>query len=187
MSNKFNENSRVKFPALVHLCRLGYHYKSLKGLHFDANTNIVTDILKQKLIEFNPLKTELELDQFIDRILTVLDNDDLGREFYGLLTSVSGFKMIDFETPDNNDFACVTEFTCKNGDDEFRPDITLLINGLPLAFIEVKKPNNKDGILAERDRINSRFKNRRFRRFLNLSQIMVFSNRSEERRVGKEC
>lgn len=179
MSSNFNENSRVKFPALAHLCSLGYRYITLKGLQFDPNTNIVTEILKQKIAEFNPLKTELQIDQFIDRLANVLDNDDLGREFYTMMTSLSEFKMIDFETPANNDFACVTEFTCKNGDDEFRPDITLLINGMPLAFIEVKKPNNKEGILAERERINKRFKNRRFRRFLNLSQLMVFSNNQE--------
>jgi type I site-specific restriction-modification system R (restriction) subunit len=40
---------------------------------------------------------------------------------------------------ENNSFHVVTELTCKNGEDEFRPDITLLINGMPLAFIEVKK------------------------------------------------
>jgi type I site-specific restriction-modification system R (restriction) subunit len=59
-------------------------------------------------------------------------------------------------------FNVVTELTYKNGDDEFRPDITLLINGMPLAFIEVKKPNNQEGVLAERDRINVRFKNKKF-------------------------
>lgn len=175
----FNENSRVKFPALEHLCRLGYRYISLKHLAFDPETNILTDILREKMLQFNPTKTELEINQFIARIPQVLDNNDLGREFYGMLTSVSEFKLIDFENIENNDFACVTEFACKNGDDEFRPDITLLINGMPLAFIEVKKPNNKEGILAERDRINKRFKNRRFRRFLNLSQLMVFSNNQE--------
>ena len=62
-----------------------------------------------------------------------------------------------------NTFNVVTELTCKNGEEEFRPDITLLINGMPLAFIEVKKPNNLDGVLAERDRINKRFNNRKFR------------------------
>lgn len=175
----FNEDSRVKYPSLVHLCRLGYRYISLKHLAFDPETNILTDILREKMLQFNPSKTELEINQFIARIPQVLDNDDLGREFYGMLTSVSEFKLIDFENIENNDFACVTEFACKNGDDEFRPDITLLINGMPLAFIEVKKPNNKEGILAERDRINKRFKNRRFRRFLNLSQLMVFSNNQE--------
>jgi len=66
-----------------------------------------------------------------------------------------------------------------NGDDEFRPDITLLVNGLPLVFIEVKKPNNRDGILAERTRIRTRCRNPKFRRFLNLTQLMVFSNNME--------
>lgn len=48
-----------------------------------------------------------------------------------------------------------------------------------MAFIEVKKPNNRDGILAERNRINTRFKNRKFRRFANITQILVFSNNQE--------
>ncbi|MFI3297558.1 MAG: type I restriction endonuclease [bacterium] len=179
MRNTFNEDSRVKLPALIHLCRLGYRYVSIKSLDFDVDTNISRPILKEKLSEFNPSVTPLKLDLFIDKLNSILDNDDLGREFYSLLTATSGIKLVDFDNPYNNDFACVTEFTCKNGDDEFRPDITLLINGLPLSFIEVKKPNNKEGILAERDRINKRFKNRRFRRFLNLCQLMIFSNNQE--------
>jgi type I restriction enzyme, R subunit len=66
--------------------------------------------------------------------------------------------------------------TCKNGDEEFRPDITVLINGMPLVFIEVKKPNNKEGVIAERNRINARFQNKKFRRFSNITQLMIFSN-----------
>jgi type I restriction enzyme R subunit len=50
---------------------------------------------------------------------------------------------------------------------------------MPLAFIEVKKPNNREGILAERSRINIRFKNRKFRRYINISQILLFSNNME--------
>jgi type I restriction enzyme R subunit len=88
-------------------------------------------------------------------------------------------KLIDFENFENNSFHVVTELTCKNGEDEFRPDITLLINGMPLAFIEVKKPNNRDGILAERNRINVRFQNKKFRKFINITQLLVFSNNME--------
>ena len=179
MGQKFNEDSRVKLPALIHLCKLGYQYTSLKDLDFDGDTNIIKSTLKDKLKQFNTSKSDLEIELFIAKLSNILDNDDLGREFYSLLVATSGMKIIDFENPYNNDFACTTEFTCKNGDDEFRPDITLLINGLPLAFIEVKKPNNKEGVLAERDRINKRFKNRRFRKFLNLCQLMIFSNNQE--------
>lgn len=108
-----------------------------------------------------------------------LDNDDLGQAFYESLVGTSGTKLIDFKNFDNNSFHVVTELTYKNGDDEFRPDITLLINGMPLAFIEVKKPNNQEGVLAERDRINTRFKNSKFHKFINISQILVFTNNME--------
>ena len=177
----FNENSRVKIPALIHLCRLGYQYVSEKDLKqvCDTDTNINTHILKIKLAQFNPSLKSIEIDQFFDKLKIILDNDDLGREFYSIVSANAGIKLIDFEHIEKNDFACTTEFTCKNGEDEFRPDITLYVNGLPLAFIEVKKPNNKEGILAERDRINVRFKNRKFRRFLNLSQVLLFSNNME--------
>ena len=60
-----------------------------------------------------------------------------------------------------NVYHCTAEFTCKNGQDEFRPDITLFINGLPLVFIEVKKPNNHGGMVAESRRMNKqRFPNK---------------------------
>ena len=48
-----------------------------------------------------------------------------------------------------------------------------------MAFIEVKKPNNHEGMLAERERINTRFRNKAFRPFLNITQLMIFSNNQE--------
>lgn len=109
----------------------------------------------------------------------MLDHEDLGRAFFERLSDRSNTRLIDFENFNNNSFHVVTELTCQNGDEEFRPDITLLINGMPLVFIEVKKPNNREGILAERDRINKRFQNPKFRRFANITQFMIFSNNME--------
>lgn len=63
-----------------------------------------------------------------------LDYDDLGREFYKSLTATSGLKLFDFNNLQNNSFNVTTELTCKNGDEEFRPDVTVLINGMPLIF-----------------------------------------------------
>src|SRR5574344_138811 len=183
MSKNFNEDSRVKLPALMHLHSLGYRYISSKELvansSYDIDTNVITDLFSSKIAELNPGIASQEIKLLIEKIKIALDNNDLGREFYQILTAVSGVKLIDFDNPSNNDFACTTEYTCKNGEDEFRPDITLLVNGMPLAFIEVKKPNNRKGSLDERDRINTRFQNRKFRRFLNISQVLVFSNNME--------
>nr|WP_315167771.1 type I restriction endonuclease [uncultured Flavobacterium sp.] len=175
----FNEDSRVKIPAILHLIRLGYSYISRNEQNRIEETNIFPAIFRESIIRINPKMQENEIDRLLDEITLQLDYDDLGRDFYKSLTATSGIKLIDFADFSNNSFHVTTELTCKNGDEEFRPDITVLINGIPLVFIEVKKPNNKDGILAERKRINDRFKNRKFKRFANITQLMIFSNNME--------
>ncbi len=178
---KFNEDSRVKIPSILHLIRLGYNYISLKDptIQWDESTNIFTDIFKTSLARINDGISNFDIDKRYDEVSLSLENEDLGKAFYEMLTSRSGIKLIDFENFNNNTFNVVTELTYKKDDDEFRPDITLLINGMPLVFIEVKKPNNKDGILAEHDRIQKRFQNKNFRHFVNITQLMVFSNNME--------
>ena len=175
----FNEDSRVKIPAILHLIRLGYTYIPRNEQHRIEETNIFPELFKESIRRINPNIQDNELNRLLDEITLQLDYDDLGRDFYKSLTATSGIKLIDFADFSNNSFHVTTELTCKNGDEEFRPDITVLINGIPLVFIEVKKPNNKDGILAERKRINDRFKNRKFKRFANITQLMIFSNNME--------
>lgn len=178
-TNKFNEDSRVKIPAILHLMRLGYQYLSLKGQSWDLDTNIFPDLFKTAIGKINPGVKETEVGRLFEDVKLLLDNEDLGRAFFERLSERSNTKLIDFENFSNNTFHVVTELTCQNGDEEFRPDITLLINGMPLVFIEVKKPNNREGILAERDRINKRFQNPKFKRFANITQFMIFSNNME--------
>lgn len=174
-----NEDSRVKIPTILHLMKLGYSYLSLRGLKWDESTNIVTDIFYENILRLNSDLNEGDVKRFYDEVSLCLENEDLGKAFYEKLTDKSGIRLIDFEDFNNNAFHVVTEFTCKKDDEEFRPDITLLINGMPLAFIEVKKPNNLDGIQAEHKRIHTRFQNKKFRKFVNITQLMVFSNNME--------
>jgi type I restriction enzyme, R subunit len=175
----FNEDSRVKIPAILHLTRLGYSYLSLKGDSWDESNNIFPDLFRESIQRINPTALPDDIDPLLQDISLLLENEDLGKAFYERLTNQSGIKLIDLENFDRNSFHVVTELPYRNGDEEFRPDITILINGMPLVFIEVKKPNNRDGILAERSRINSRFRNPKFRRFVNLTQFMLFSNNME--------
>ncbi|MCR4769421.1 MAG: DEAD/DEAH box helicase family protein [Bacteroidaceae bacterium] len=179
MSN-FNENTRVQVPAALHLCKLGYTYlDDIKVL--DTTTNIIVDVFLESVKRLNPTISGTEVSILFSKINNVTNNDDLGREFYNMLSSNSGVKLIDFDNPDNNVWHVTTELPCENKetDDNFRPDITCFVNGLPLAFIEVKKPNNHEGILAERERINKRMGKNCFRRFFNLTQLMIFSNNQE--------
>lgn len=175
----FNENTRVKIPAILHLCRLGYSYLSLKTAQWDESSNIFTDIFKENILRLNPELDGQDAQRVLEEVSLCLENEDLGRAFYEKLISRTGTKLIDFDNFSNNSLKVVTELPCKKDDEEFRPDITLLINGMPLVFIEVKKPNNQDGILAEHKRIQTRFSNKKFRKFVNITQLMVFSNNME--------
>lgn len=182
--NLFNEATRVQMPAMVHLTRLGYSYfgkitESMANKVYDPDTNILIDVFKEQFSRLNS-KHSAEADQVLKSIRQELDNDDIGRSFYNRLSSVSPIRLIDFENPKNNAYHFTAEFTCKRDQDEFRPDITLFINGLPLVFVEVKKPNNHGGMVAESKRMNNqRFPNKKFRRFLNITQLMIFSNNME--------
>lgn len=189
MSEKFNEATRVQMPAMVHLTRLGYKYfgkisEEKAGTVYDPDTNILIDIFVEQFKKLNPDR-EGEALQVLQQIRQELDNDDLGRSFYNRLKSVSPVRLIDFDNPENNEFHFIAEFTCKRDQDEFRPDITLFVNGLPLVFIEVKKPNNHGGMVAESERMTKlRFPNKKFRRFINITQLMIFSNNKEYDAMG---
>jgi type I restriction enzyme R subunit len=161
---------------------LGYSYISLKkyeGLPFDEDTNILPLVFRDSLCKINDtiICTKQAL-AVIEELKVQLGNEDLGRQFYNtLIKGYNGLKLIDFNDSDNNTYNIVTELPYANG--EFRPDITILINGLPLAFVEVKKPNNKDGVQAEFERMYRRSAVSSFKRFMNITQIAVFSNNSE--------
>lgn len=180
----FDEATRVQMPAMVHLTRLGYTYfgkvtEDMAGDVYDPDTNIFIEVFKSQFEKLNPEHAG-RADEVLRSIRQELDNDDLGRSFYNRLVSSSPVRLVDFDNPANNTFHFTAEFTCKNGQDEFRPDITLFVNGLPLSFVEVKKPNNRGGMVAESTRMNrGRFPNRKFRRFINITQLMIFSNNME--------
>lgn len=186
---QFSEATRVQMPAMVHLTRIGYTYfgklsEDKNGTVYDGDTNILLQVFERQFKNLNP-GHEGEFLQILKDIRKELNDDDLGRGFYNRLKAVSPVKLIDFDNIGNNTFHFTAEFTCKNGQDEFRPDITLFVNGLPLCFVEVKKPNNHGGMLAESARMNKeRFPNKKFRRFINITQLMIFSNNMEYDALG---
>lgn len=181
---KFNEATRVQIPAMIHLTRLGYEYfgkisEEDAGTIYDPQTNILIQIFENQYNKLNK-GAKITAQQMLQNIRNDLKNDDIGKVFYKKLLTLSPIKLIDFENIENNVFHFTAEFTYRNGNDAFRPDITLFINGLPLVFIELKKTNNRGGIRAEITRMNEeRFPNKKFRSFINITQLMIFSNNME--------
>lgn len=179
------EDSRVKIPALVHFTRLGYRYMSIKdkvrGVDYDPDTNIFYAEFLDSVNRINDTRLSMDdVKKIIGELKIKLDNEDIGMAFFTLLKKgYEDIKLIDFSKDDKNSYIVVTELPYENGDDNFRPDITILINGMPLSFVEVKRQNNREGILVERERMARRFSNPIYKRYVNITQFTVFSNNNE--------
>ncbi len=119
--------------------------------------------LRDALALLNPnLPTDALGDAF--RKLTHLDGPTLearNRAFHRLLVdgvtveyrtdngTVRGAqaRVIDFDTPVNNDWLAVNQFTVVENKHERRPDVVLFVNGLPLGVIELKNPADEDATI----------------------------------------
>ena len=180
---EFSELTRVQIPAALHLMRLGYTYLPHNGKELkerDPETNILVSIFREQFLKFNNYATDVDVERELSNIKLELDQNDLGRAFYKRIIGETSATYIDWEHPEANTFHIALEVTCQNGQDEFRPDIVIFINGLPLSYIEVKQPNairdGKTGIQSEQDRTRYRFENRKFRRFNNITQLIALSD-----------
>ena len=182
----FNEDMRVKIPATIQFLRLGYDYQSLREADIDFNTKIFINRFKPALERINGREFSFdEIKEILFEINSVIKNNDLGKEFYNwMINPLERVKLLDAQNWQNNDFAVVDElpFSVIEGTEQgsFRPDINILINGIPLGFLEVKKPNNEGGIQREFERmINKRLVNPDYKKFFNMIQFVSFSNNME--------
>ncbi len=56
-------------------------------------------------------------------------------------------RVVDFETPANNDWLAVNQFSVTENRNTRRPDVVLFVNGLPLGVIELKNPADEDATI----------------------------------------
>ncbi|MCC7406350.1 MAG: type I restriction endonuclease subunit R [Bdellovibrionales bacterium] len=78
----------------------------------------------------------------IHRLIT----DGVDVEYYakdGTLAS-GKVKIIDFETPSNNEWLAISQFVVINGQNNRRPDVVVFVNGLPIVVVELKAPGSEN-------------------------------------------
>lgn len=188
----FNEDTRVKIPATIQFMRIGYEYQSLKDIDLHTATRIAMNRFAPAIRRINGKNySDAEILALVEEIHSVIRNNDMGQAFYNWLVDPQDrIKLIDFDNVENNDFAVVDELIFgKDGaeserEGSFRPDINVLINGIPLSFLEVKRPNNEGGIQVEFERmLNKRLEKPEFKKFFNMLQVVCFSNNMEYENV----
>ncbi|MEG4582982.1 type I restriction endonuclease subunit R [Microcoleus sp. MON1_C5] len=159
--SKFTTEDQIEAYNLELLDVLGYGYKHGKILEPEGAAPerqsfgdvLLKDRLTQALARINPHippDDRHEAQRTVQNIASpdLINNNET---FHGYLTEgitveytkngeTKGEKLwlIDWETPENNEFLAVNQFTVIEDNHDRRPDIILFINGLPLVVIELK-------------------------------------------------
>ncbi|MBU3925244.1 HsdR family type I site-specific deoxyribonuclease, partial [Patescibacteria group bacterium] len=157
---KMFESDIEKFVIEL-LEKQGFEYVSPEGLAGEREklTEVVLiGRLRRAVEELNPDLSEAVREQAIKAALdlhkpSVIDNNE---DFHRMLAEgvsveimEGGYRrgkvawLVDFANPENNDFIVTNQFSV-HGARERRPDVVLFVNGLPLAVIELKNPEDEN-------------------------------------------
>ena len=70
-------------------------------------------------------------------------------EFHGDDGVIKGdrVRLVDFETPDANDWLAVNQFTVIENRNDRRPDVVVFVNGLPIGVVELKNAASEDATI----------------------------------------
>jgi len=206
-----DEFDYVEQPALTHLEALGWVHVAGADLSPDKSDErtFYRDVVLEKRLSdaikrLNPwinaenlrkvlrdlthsqFPTLMEANQSIWEVLTqyISVEQDLGKGRKGQTV-----KIIDFDTPDNNEFICTNQFKIEGVNQNIIPDIILFVNGLPLAVMECKSPYVTNPMESGIDQL-MRYANRRnpvddegVEKLFHYNQMMVSTHR-DKARVG---
>lgn len=159
MRKSITENE-IEEIALSYLQGLGYTYQlgtviSPDGEHPERQYNEVVLVtrLRDAIDKLNPNISQDAKEDALKKVLRTESPNALinNENFHRYLTdgvdvemrTESGIRgekiyIVDFESPENNEFLAVNQFTVVEGNQNKRPDIILFVNGLPLVVIELK-------------------------------------------------
>lgn len=116
---------------------------ALRRLNPDLDENAIHSAAT--LVSRPPEPTLEQNNRWFHRLLT----DGVDVEYRNSAGETRGdkAKLFSWRDPSLNDFLVVYQLTVVNGESRRRPDLTVFLNGLPVAVIELKNPSNEDATL----------------------------------------
>jgi len=154
-----SEYLHSELPAIELFRKLGYQYYD--GCEGDERTDITEVVLENRLMEaiqrINPWINAINLQKAFDKVTSVQGASlmEINQGVWELIR-VDSFSVkqvvdgkeeyrpvsfIDFSKPENNDYLIVNQMRVQGRWRNSLPDITVFINGLPIAVIECKSPS----------------------------------------------
>jgi type I restriction enzyme R subunit len=163
----WNEENLSEHPGVSHLRRLGYTYVPAEVLEAERESLrevILTKRLAAALKKLNPWLSDDNVHKAV-RAITNVPAASLIEASEKLHTTLTygisleqdrgdgkkgqTVRFFDFEDPKKNEFIVTRQFRVQGSKKNIKPDIVLLVNGIPLGVIECKSPTLGEGWKAE--------------------------------------
>lgn len=176
---RFNEQHTVE-NHIIDFFQQALHYEYIPPPDFKALREfeaeyLILPHLKEAILKINKNVdgtniTETELQNVLREIKKLDSNEEFllairnGINLRDQKTNKSkDYRLVDFENPENNRFIITNQFTFEGNEENIRPDMIVLLNGLPIADIEAKSPTASVGTTYEQaiDQIKRYEKNAR--------------------------
>lgn len=163
----WNEESLSENPAVEQLEALGYTFVSAEALEAERDSLkevVLTKRLATALKRLNPWLSEDNVQKAVRAVTHVPSTSlvEASEKLYTALTYGISLeqdrgegkkgqivRFLDFEKPQNNEFIVSRQYRVKGAKKHIKPDIVLLVNGVPLTVIECKSPTLGEGWKAE--------------------------------------
>lgn len=166
----FNENT-VELAALEYFAELGYrtlHGPDIAPGESGAERDSYEEVflwgrLRDAIRRINPGASPALVDEAIKRVRRAESQSPIDENYrlHQLITEgvpvehrdtdgalrTTRLWLVDFEQPENNDWVAINQFTIVENGKNRRPDVLVLVNGLPLALLELKNPTAEHATL----------------------------------------
>ena len=167
MHNPYSEDELIEQPAIALLEEMGWEtlncyteFDQRDGNPLGRQTKsdvVLTARLQPALERLNPTATQEAITKAVEELIrsrSVMSDVEANREIYTLLkdgvrvtvSDPSGnsetaevLQVIDWETPENNDFLAGSQFSVTGEMYTKRPDLVCFVNGIPLVLMEFKR------------------------------------------------
>jgi type I restriction enzyme R subunit len=161
MPETLTEASSVQFPIIKYAQEVGWQEVSQHqavSLRRGEAGLLFYDILEEHLKALNPgIVDDSNVGELIRRIENARSTIEGNREVHAWLKGEKtvyvpsekrelNVQVVDFANPDNNLFQVTPEWQYTNGRFTNRADIMFLINGIPVAIVETKAAQRRDGV-----------------------------------------
>lgn len=166
----FNENT-VELAALEYFAELGYrtlHGPDIAPGEPGAQRDSFEEVflwgrLRDAIRRINPSTSPALIDEAIKRVRRAESQSPIDENYrlHQLITEgvpvehrdadgslrTTRLWLVDFEQPENNDWVAINQFTIVENGKNRRPDVLVLLNGMPLALLELKNPDAEHATL----------------------------------------